>query len=483
MLLCSLAAFFLLISDSPARAGDWNQWRGGSRNGVDDGPALIEKLPADGLTPVWMSGKIEGGGSGGWACPVVAEGRVYLFTHIHSSRPGVKLPPEQFPSLKDADREKLSKADLKAYEKDREAEQRERRRISTRYDEVVQCFDAAGGKLLWKTTRESVPTNFPVSGTPAVVEGRVTWLGADRVVRCIDAAKGEDLWNTPLPVKQNDEAIQSSVAVADGVAIVLADHLFGLDAKSGEVLWEADADETRGSDTSPVIWRHQGKTYAIANVCDRETVCLDAKDGREVWRVRGEAHRSTPVIAGDKLITYGNSRGKGLRCFLLSADEPKPLWVCQKIYDEGASPVVVGDRVYATGDKRMACIALDSGEVLWERPLTLNNPKYTSLAASKDAVLYAFEHVMLVGNEGPECSLRFDAQIDDTGRLAELSYFRRALKLDDVERMPEGARKSEELLRRRLGPNEPLECCSPALSDGRLYLRLKNALVCYDLRR
>ena len=69
-----------LAANCPLVAADWNQWRGSRRDGADhDSPALIKQLPADGLRPVWVAEQqIPSARSGGWSCPVVAVGTVFL---------------------------------------------------------------------------------------------------------------------------------------------------------------------------------------------------------------------------------------------------------------------------------------------------------------------------------------------------------------------------------------------------------------------
>jgi glycosyltransferase involved in cell wall biosynthesis len=72
--------------------------------------------------------------------------------------------------------------------------------------------------------------------------------------------------------------------------------------------------------------------------------------------------------------------------------------------------------------------------------------------------------------------------IDGEGLLASEDHFRRELGLDELERQPDGLEQSQRLYQRRVGRHGPLPCAKPAIADGRLYVRLKNGLACYDLR-
>ncbi len=80
--IAALAAWMMLIS-SAAFAGDWPQWRGPSRDGIVlDSPPLLEAFPKDGPRKLWQSEPIPGGEyNGGFAQPVVAGGKVFVFAH------------------------------------------------------------------------------------------------------------------------------------------------------------------------------------------------------------------------------------------------------------------------------------------------------------------------------------------------------------------------------------------------------------------
>jgi hypothetical protein len=71
----------------------------------------------------------------------------------------------------------------------------------------------------------------------------------------------------------------------------------------------------------------------------------------------------------------------------------------------------------------------------------------------------------------------YDAEIDSTGSLIAAEDLRKKLQLDQLE---SGA--AEKTWQQQAIQSGPLACSTPAFSDGRLVIRLRNALVCYDLR-
>jgi outer membrane protein assembly factor BamB len=471
----------LLLSTTCTQAADWNQWRGAARDGVAaGGPRLIESLPATGLKPLWISqDEIPAARDSGWSSPIVADGKVYLFAHKKTLLDDAELPPKKFPYLPPEKRTGMSDKEYEEYEANRREEDLQRSK-SYRFEESVYALSAATGKALWSNQRPSVYARFPQSSSPTVIDGKLYVLGAGRTARCVDAASGKDLWQTRLPGDFLDEYQQSSFVIADGVAVVLCGRLFGLDAATGAIVWQGSEDDESGLHTSPVVWTAGDRQRIIVNVAGGQTICVEPKTGRELWRVESEGGHSTPVIAGDRLLTYGSSRKKGLRCFSLSEGEPELLWTYQGAADPGSSPVVLDGHAYVQGENRMACVDLETGKAAWMTNLDIAQPRYTSLIAADGKIIYAFDGLLCFTAKPDEFQPLMNAKIDDTGLLADETAFRKMLNIDKLETTSEGQKEADQLWRKKFG-NGPLPCSSPAIVDGKIYLRLKNGVACYDL--
>ncbi len=467
-----LALVILLCSS--ASAAEWRQWRGDNR------PALIRTLPAEGLKPLWMSEKILSGNEGGWGSPVVADGKVYLFAHTRTQQGDKQLPERKYPYLADDKRGHLTPEQYIEYEKNRREEDLMRGSFYN-FQESLYSFDAATGKPEWKRDVKSVYTRFLQSGTPTVADGRVYVLGAARMARAFDAKSGEIVWEQRLPGEFTDEFMMSSFAVVDGVAVILAGHLMGLDAATGKLLWEGDVSKTRGTHSSPAVWTGGGRALVIANCGGEDTICVEPRTGAELWRVKTSGGQSTPVIVGNRMITLANQRRGGLKAFELSITESKPLWTYQRVADKGSSPLVVGNYVYAQGERRICCVNLETGEEAWSDSLDLGNPQYTSLVAADGKVYYACEGLMWFAADPTDYQLLVEAKIDRSGLLATKAALRKRLNMDELEKTPEGLDKANKLYAQEVGQHGPLACASPAIAGGRLYLRLKSGLACYDL--
>lgn len=475
---CSLAVPLLCLA-ATADGADWRQWRGNNRDGAAErSPALIEGLPSDGLRPRWRSESIPSGGTGGWGSPAIADGKVYLFVHT-KTRLG-EPPQKQYPWLPDDKRVGMTPEEYAEYERNRRDED-ELIASFFRFEEIVYCLDAADGRTLWKNVAPSVYTRFLQSGSPAVIDGRLYVLGAGRRARAIDAVTGQDIWETRLPGEFRDEYMMSSFAVVDGVAVVLCGHLAALDAASGKLLWQGDPKTTSGIHTSPVAWGHNGQMYIVANVTGKQTACFELRTGRELWRVDSEANHSTPVVVGNRLLTYGTSRGAGLRCYVMSPGGAELAWMYRRVADKGSSPVVVGDHVYVQGEKRLACVELASGSEAWNILMDVAQPQYTSLIAADGKVIYACDGVLCVAADPSEYRPLMEAKINREGLLAAEETLRQLLKLNEVEREPDGLEKSLRIYEREIRQQGPLACASPAIADGKLYVRVRNGILCYDL--
>jgi outer membrane protein assembly factor BamB len=444
-ILLSTCAILLAIESA---AADWPQWRGPERNGVAaESPELIRELPPLGLEPVWINS--EGATQGrneGWSSPIVADGRVYLWSHCHDHSPQAK-------DKKDPRVERLT------------------------------CLDAASGKMLWETVLPSRKAKFQQSGTPALHRGRVYVLGAGLMARCFDATSGEEVWSQQLPGDVNEECWQSSFLVTDDAAVVFAGRLAALDPQTGRLLWEGTDTVNEGVYGSPVEVQRDGESLVIAHIGRGETIAVDAASGKECWREKTDATNSTPLVAGDRLITFGHSRQAGVRAYKIGEDGLELLWKNQTISDPGSSPVVIDDHLYVQGERRLAAISLSDGTTAWSTELDMNQPRYTSLVAADGKVIYAFDRLFAFAASPEEFRLLYNGRVDRQGRVAEEETFRRSFKVSTDGSPLERQEEVDDLWRKEIENAGPIHCTSPALSDGRLYLRLKQGVACYDLRK
>lgn len=406
-----LTLVVLLGSVMPVLA-DWPQWRGPQRDGVDtNSPSLLDELPEQGLKPLWLNKEVTRDGRGeGWSSPVVADKRVYYFSHNSGKK-----------------------------------------------EEYVSCLSVEAGEEIWRKTIASGSTKTQQSGTPAVANGRVYLLGAAKTIRCLDAESGDEIWTQQLSEDAADEPWHGSPLVVDDKVVVFSGRLAALSAKSGEVQWQGEDVIKEGVHGSPALAEFSDGKLIVAHVGQGETVAVDLKRGKERWRVKTEAAASTPVIHGDLMVTLAHSRKGGVRAYRISSERAEPLWDYQSIADPGASPVILDDHVYVQGQKTLACLSLKDGKEAWTTDLlNIKEPRYTSLIAADGQLLYAFDSLLSFAAEPKEFRQLYHGRFDKDGLL------------------------NTEIDGKDAGPHT---CTSPAIADGRLYVRLKQGLACYDLRK
>jgi len=318
------------------------------------------------------------------------------------------------------------------------------------YTDVMVCLDAATGKELW---RKGFPGNpipgytfaFNASSTPTVAEDRCYVQGSSGLY-CLASGDGAVLWQAVSRFSN------SSPLVTDGAAYVCSlDGLRAYRAADGQVLWTQP--EVTNHSSSPVGWVSAGRRYILCDSHRRhgrnsELVCVEPDTGRVLWRVpsTGGESFSTPALSGDIVVNFGKGR---LIAYRLTPQKAEKIWESKLAFDErGGSAAIYQDHVYTVGggyaNSGAHCHDLRTGELKWQQKYAHTEG---SSAIVADGKVFAFRH------ERPQTCVMFRATPE---------------KYEELGRIP-GA------------PNPLNGLSSPAVAGGRLYLRLKNAVACYDL--
>ncbi len=482
-----LPAIAALSIGASTCVADWPQWRGPERNGfVESGP-LIEQLPSQGLAPKWKFDSFPGGTSGGWSSPIISGNHVYAYSHTKVKNPAADdLGPAKYPWLAPEKRTGMTDAEYADYEVKRRDEN-EARAKAFRFDERMICVDLDSGDVIWERSHQSKYTRFTHSGTPCVSQGKLFVLGAERTAYCYDAKSGDVLWSKRLPGDFRDEFFASSFVVSGDVALVSCGALTALSTKDGAILWQGDAELEYQSHSSPVVWNSGSEPVAIVNSRGGTTKAFRVADGKKLWELESGAGSSTPIVAKDLLLTYGSSRKSGLSAYQLNRSalekEPELVWQFQRAADSGSTPVVRGDAVFVQGDKRLAKVKLADGKAVWQTTMKISNPRYTSLIAAGDQVFYSWEGILSFSANAEKYQELYDAEVDSDSVLIGEEDLRKKLKLDEIASGDGGQAEAEKVWQAKAIRSGPLGCSTPAVSDGKMVVRLRDALVCFDLRQ
>jgi outer membrane protein assembly factor BamB len=157
------------------------------------------------------------------------------------------------------------------------------------------AIDRATGDERWRFTPDE-----DITGTPSIVGG-TAYVGTDEddssALYAIDAVDGTEEWcvRHESPVALTPTVVNGIVYVAgtdDGSAVA------ALDASTGSELWRFEAESTvyaGGSDVSPRV--SNGLVFACCE--DGHLYAIDARDGTERGRFRGDSRTFSPPVVAD----------------------------------------------------------------------------------------------------------------------------------------------------------------------------------------
>jgi outer membrane protein assembly factor BamB len=322
----------------------------------------------------------------------------------------------------------------------------------------VYCLEANTGTTLWKTSYPGSPDGGG-SCTPYVGGGRVYAVGT-RGMYCLDAGTGKEVWKTPgICADPKGDGINSSPALVEGVLVVSAGsgkHLNvnaknpekesgvfkGFDPATGKELWacpKATSDPNRNGNmsASAAVWITDNGPRLIMQM--GKLTCVNPKDGAVIWEDSAQNGAvGTPAIVGNVCITAGKVSGYQLR-----PDTAEKLFARSES-DRCGSYLLHDGHVYGDFSGAYRCIDL-SGKILWQKSAggSISSPVLA------DGKIF---HIV-TGKEQSK---------------VKLAMFRA------TPTMPETVFEVE---------STALQFSSPAVCDGRLYLRLKDGVACYDLTK
>jgi len=536
-----LSAVLIIAEEAPASEPataashdtDWPQWRGPDRNGVArQSPALLDEFPKEGPKKVWESEDaiLCGQGAGGNGSIAVFDGRIYVKEHI--------VKPANYRLITTSDLTRLGycpemPADLsKKVEEARMSEERKRAgsvwavsckewmdlwiknnttaeqskyetviryrlmwgskavpldalaklvpiidkkfekpadwvkwveesgldadsqaslRALDRTEEVQEylyCLSAATGKTLWKspmsTAADPFTHNYKSSNTPAVSDGKVYVNSVANTVFCFDAGSGKRLWESAPLGTENNHGRYSSMLIHQNVAVIVtARGVSAVSAADGKTMWSVPGTGLYAAG-SAVAWSKGDKWYILAEF-EKHLKMIDPQTGAVIASALGGGN-STPAIVGD----YAAASTPGaLRAYKLSPTSLQCIWTVP-FNDDFTAPLIDGKYLYVLGGSdfygketkpgKAMCLELETGRVMWEEPMSLAN--YGSLALADGKLIGVVGKELVMFRASPE-------KFQLVGRT-DLS----------LERW-----------------------ISPAIADGKVYLRTAKKIVCYDLAK
>jgi len=448
---------FLTVSFA-ARAGDWPEFMGPTRDQVSTETGLLESFPAGG--PKLVFARQVGTG---YSAPSVRDGVLVIHHRIGG-------------------------------------------------EEIVEACDAATGETKWKhaypsSYRDPFGYNNGPRCTPLLTADRCYTLGAEGVLLCLDFATGRERWQRTTtrefevpeaffgagssPVLENG-ALYVQVGGQPNAAVV------AFDANSGRTLWQNGGERTwtglpmlgwpgerlvtwsradpaferMASYCTPVLATINRRRHLLT-VTRQGLISLDPKTGRHNFsrwfraRQDSSVNAMTPVVEGDTIfLSTAYFRGGSLLLRVQPDGKSyEEVWAGTQLEIHWTRPVLTGGHLYAFSgrnepDARFRCVELATGKVKWERDEGWPNGGHGKVEPGQEPKVFGRGSAILA--EGKLIAL---------GEAGLLGIFRA------------NPGKLEELARWQV-PKLRYPCwAAPVLADRRLYLRDENWLVCYDLTK
>jgi len=322
----------------------------------------------------------------------------------------------------------------------------------------IVCLDATSGKGLWSTKmpftsyRHNRLNSFAAS-TPAVDAERVyvNWISGQTFVALALDHAGKTLWRREMGEFKAKHGAGASPIALGGRMIVGNDNmktsfLAGLDGKTGKTVWEIKRRSRMTSYITPAIYRPKGGNPEVVFVSEANGMTgIDPITGQKKWeseKLFTLKSVSSPVVAGNVIFATAGQGGAGRQSAAVRPGDKQTgrdaavVWKLDRDLPYVPTPIAIGEHLYVLSDAGvMTCVAAATGKQVWREdlggrfyasPVCVNGRIYVVTRSGEVIVLKA----------GPE------------------------YKVLGKSTLPE---KSD---------------ATPAIANGRMYIRTLNHLIC-----
>ena len=181
------------------------------------------------------------------------------------------------------------------------------------------ALDRASGRIVW---RREVPRrhmlhvdkrNHPASPTPAADGGNVYVFFQDFGLVSYDR-QGRERWRVALGPFNNAYGMGASPIVADGMVVLVCDQSTGsfmiaLDKDTGRQRWRIERPEAKTGHSTPIVYRPANAPAQLLVPGSFYLTAYSLATGEKVWWVKGLAFemKATPVIQDGLVFIHGTS--------------------------------------------------------------------------------------------------------------------------------------------------------------------------------
>jgi len=257
-------------------------------------------------------------------------------------------------------------------------------------EKILLCYDTKNGKLVWQTTVLKAPfeskhnDNSFASGTPAT-DGNyiyVSFLDGESVIVAAYDFTGKQIWLQRPGTFSSPHGYSCSPVIYKDKVIINGDSMgdsfiAALSREDGHIIWKTPHDKHAHSFSTPIIREIAGHTQMIF-LGNKEVASYNPDDGSRYWFVNGpsEDFCSSPVYNEKTGLVLISSAWPQRNLLAIKPDGKGDVSETHIVWRTGnggyyvPSPVTTGDYLISTMvDGSVNCIEAATGKVLWKEKL------------------------------------------------------------------------------------------------------------------
>lgn len=388
------------------------------------------------------------------------------------------------------------------------------------------CISRKNGNIIWKNEaprpRKEKLDNLNNHASPSVVtDNKMVYVFFGDYGLLAYDYEGNEQWRLPLGPFNNDYGMGASPILADNKLILVVDqttnsYIIAVDKNTGEIIWKKSRPEATSGHSTPILYKLENEKIQILVSGSFLLISYSAETGEKIWWTGGLSFemKSTPVIYKDMLFINGyatplnqpenlvdipvfkdalskfDSDNNGL---IIKAELPKePVYGFFDFVDldkDGSLDENDWNYFKAATSSLNGMLGIKLGgrgdmtdaNIIWQYHKTI--PQLPSPLVYKD-VLYMVNDGGFVTTFEP-----LSGDIIQKGRIksAGTSFFASPVAADNKIYIT--SRKGKVSVLKPGGSldvlaiNDMEELCfaTPAIADGRIYLRTNNTLYCFGL--
>lgn len=257
-------------------------------------------------------------------------------------------------------------------------------------EKVLLCYNAKTGELLWQKTVVKSPfetkhnDNSFASGTPAT-DGKLVYvslLDGEEVVVTAYNFSGEKIWEQRPGTFASPHGFSCSPVLYDDKVYINGNSqgdsfVAAMSQKNGQVIWKIPHPNAAHSFSTPIFREMDGKKQMI--FCgNKQILSYNPDNGSEYWFINGpsEDFCSSPVYNEKNDLLLISSAWPQRHLLAIKPDgqgdvtESKVVWQTTKGAYYVPSPVCTDDYLFSTmTNGQVHCIEIATGNTLWTENL------------------------------------------------------------------------------------------------------------------